>query len=713
MKIVTKFFFINTIFIITNIYAANQTIGADDAVGLPQLHTQLDGGNNKIANYALMDNGFSYLDKNATCSFASIFPVSGGIRLRGGTLNLNREFVFSHDTDLSTAGRVYGNGYNFIISEDVRNLSSLMSLNYVTSIDVERYLNTMAWSKADDGYVAVGLNNTSSGGASSVRIYYFNGSTITYRTQFLNGWPSIVKSMHWRPYGSFFVSDLKISLSGNEYNYAVVFAYNVGINSLTWPGIRTLGLNSNEVDAVTWHKYGDYIAVGRKNNSARVSVWEVSSTGVISSSSVNNTANANVPTTIDVARDALRWDPFGNYLIVGFNNTGDNLDELVLYYFDEQSPFMSSTLTYTVGVNIGADVTHMDWSSTGTFIAVAVDDGVIPSIRLYKHISSNGLFEEKIDARIEADEKIAFVSWSPDGKYLGVGRETGEDKEFNVYLFDKKNEKFYLVDEYDLGLTVSSVAWSSYDSYISQGGTDQSLNIYDFSAGRNFFTFNNTNLILDGDFSIDVPVKFSGNCGINGRGNRLFLDDDGQIIVVDGGQLKLKNMDLLGLKGKNLSCEQNNSSLTIENSKLRLLGDWEFDTGTILFSSDVFLSGTNKFIYSSRFSSTIDSNSMLYLSPEMTFNYAPKTNKRDLLHMTDETSWLYFNKSSLISTSTGMRLTRGTLLLDNDVTFSCAGQFSSEAICLGNGNVNNDLTIYVLSGAHLEIYGAFEYENSN
>ena len=697
-------FFLINFFLIQFTYAANQTVGADDDVNLPQSHIRFDGGNNKIANYAIMDEGFSFLDEHTTCSFFSVFPVSGGVRLRGGTLNLNSGFNFSNSGKISTAGRIYGDARDFIISENVEDLNSLLSLNFVNGVNVGMNLSSIAWSIFNDDYLV------SVGSVPGRKIFYFDGNTITFTAP--TG-PTLIATstvVRWRPFGNLFAAD-------NASPFSIPPSYSVGIYffNMTTSKIQTKGSHNfgsgQVIDAVAWHPSGYSLAVGRHNNTERVSIWEINAAGAFTTSFVINTANANVPTTVDIGHDALSWSLGNNYLAVGFEDTGDNLKELVIYYFDEQPIFNNSTLTYTNGVNIGEDITHLDWSPTGFFIAVATG-GAEPKLRIYEHKVWNGVLEEKTDSVVDYTDVIKSVDWSPDGNYLAVGKEVGDGIGLIVYKFDKDSVTLNLVDEYLNTHNVNSVEWSPNGNYVSTGDLNRTLEIYDFSADRNFFTFDNTNLILDGDFAIDVPVKFSGNCLINGKENKLTLKKEGQVFISSGCCLKIENLELTGINN-NILCQDNSSSIIIQNSKLKLLGDFEFTTGSILFNSDVLISGSNKFIYTSRLSSTINSNSFLYFAKGMTFSYAPKIANRNLLYMKDETSWLFLDGCTLLSTSTGIRLTRGTLFLNNDVTFSCAGIFSSQAICFGNGNAECDLSVCVLGDADLQIYGAFEYENSN
>ncbi len=224
-------------------------------------------------------------------------------------------------------------------------------------------------------------------------------------------------------------------------------------------------------------------------------------------------------------------------------------------------------------------------------------------------------------------------------------------------------------------------------------------------------SFWNTGICFDGDISFRASMIFYGDCLIYGKGN--FLDlTNGSLSVAAEGQLTLENLKITGIKESNLKCNQNSASIILKNSKLHLSRDFQFDTGSILFDLDVVISGTSAFVYSTGMGSTINSNSVLYFDEGTTFSYAPSKSSRDLLYMIDATSCLYLNGCTLYLTKTGMRLTRGRLFLDNQVTFSSQGNVVSEAICFGDGNSSNDLDIQILSGAQVNVYGRLEYENT-
>jgi hypothetical protein len=208
-----------------------------------------------------------------------------------------------------------------------------------------------------------------------------------------------------------------------------------------------------------------------------------------------------------------------------------------------------------------------------------------------------------------------------------------------------------------------------------------------------------------------LTATIQGNCTINGNNNRITLEDDGVLAVASGAQLTLKNVELAGVSGNKLSCVDDTASICLKNCMVLLGEDAGFDSGWMEFEGDVVFSGDHILTYSSAVASTIASQSKLTIDQGTTFYYAPTVANRDLLAMTDRSSILYLNGCTFRSTATGVRLTKGRVLLDSDVTFSCLGTASSESISFGDGTAVNDVDVTFLSGAQIEAYGGVCYDN--
>jgi hypothetical protein len=225
-------------------------------------------------------------------------------------------------------------------------------------------------------------------------------------------------------------------------------------------------------------------------------------------------------------------------------------------------------------------------------------------------------------------------------------------------------------------------------------------------------TMDNIILALNNDVEWQIQTIFQGTCTVDGHSKKVEIEDSTSIIVASGGHVTFKNMTLDGLKNGSFYCQDGTASIAFKNCELHVDSDFTFSNGSILFDSDVEITGTNQITYSTVNSSTIGLQSKLTINNGMTFYYAPSVANRDLLVMTDKSSILYLDGCTLRSTETGIRLTKGRLFLDNVVTFSCAGSADSESIAFGNGTAADNVDVTFCSGAWLDVYGGMHYDNA-
>ncbi|MBY0345967.1 MAG: hypothetical protein K2P98_03755, partial [Neisseriaceae bacterium] len=101
---------------------------------------------------------------------------------------------------------------------------------------------------------------------------------------------------------------------------------------------------------------------------------------------------------------------------------------------------------------------------------------------------------------------------------------------------------------------------------------------------------------------------------------------------------------------------------------------------------------------------TIGVNSVWALDRGMSFSYAPAIARQTLIRLEDPTSTWYLNGATIFSTVTGLKLSRGTLVVDNKVTFSSQARNSGEAMIL-----SNNLNVNILGGGVLDMYGFIRY----
>jgi hypothetical protein len=98
-------------------YAMGVTVGSNTAVAI-QLATTFPNtdSNNKMLGFSRFSSGFTLQDGTTSCTFDSIFPVSGPVSLNGGNLYLTQDLVCNNNFQFNSLGSIWGGGYSIEIS---------------------------------------------------------------------------------------------------------------------------------------------------------------------------------------------------------------------------------------------------------------------------------------------------------------------------------------------------------------------------------------------------------------------------------------------------------------------------------------------------------------------------------------------------------------------------------------------------------------------
>lgn len=684
-KIFIVIFFLLTL--LPLVFSANQTIGSDSSVGAAQGEIILDGEDNKIANYALMDGGLILKDEQTTCSWYSTFPIKKKLKLNSGKLFLFRDLYVTNSTCFFSDGFIDSNDNDFIISPDIKSFKGATA-----NLELEEPVNSIDWS-FDSNYFAVGTNKSSN---SSLRTYSYNGSAINFTGAYVNDLPTAL-SVRFRPPG-FYNNIYQLGMgevSGGSSYYECRVLYLDPTNGVSLAGGRIYDPDSTR--AVAWYPDGTYLAFG--NDNSVLKILNVPANGDISGST-EISATGGATTATQFANDALSWSSSHNNIAAAFDNI------LEIYTFN-----IGNSLLYAAKDNLGVPTSYVDWHPTLNYIAVGLKN-TSDNVRLYEFTYTTSTLTEKTSGRIPEYEDVNALDWSPDGKRLAVATNSDAGENLKIYSFDSNSKSFRLERTLGCNSVINTVRWSPDGNYLAWGGDDNNVYIFNFNNLKKL-RFKNSNIFFKGDFNINIPIEFEGICSIDCNENILNINHGGEFIIKNDSTLKLRNIFLENLKNNNVNCVNDSGILDIQNSTLMVTDHYNFGTGSIIFSGDVNISGISEFGYSSKVTSTIKLNSNLYFSNGITFSYAPKNSKNNLIYMTGKTSKIFFDGSTLVTSNTGLSLIRGSLILDNKVTFSNHGTSLSEAIVWGDGVYSNDLDVYVLSDANLNFYGAFLYENVN
>ncbi|MCB9493372.1 MAG: hypothetical protein H6679_03795 [Epsilonproteobacteria bacterium] len=236
------------------------------------------------------------------------------------------------------------------------------------------------------------------------------------------------------------------------------------------------------------------------------------------------------------------------------------------------------------------------------------------------------------------------------------------------------------------------------------------------NAGAKFIFADNTKIELGQNSELVTTWTFTGACVLNGRGFCLDMSSTAAALVLqqDRTNLLLEDIIIKGLSANKIRCLDNSSSVSFKNVTWIQDDSTTFSLGTFAVIKDLELVGSSTFEYSTVVGSTIFAHGKLKLDCGMSFSYAPKRAHRDLIYMENSSAVLEMKGATLASTVTGLRLTRGTLMLDHkNNTINDGAASASQSIAFGNGSASDDLTVKVMPGANINVLtGRLVYDNT-
>lgn len=668
------------------IIGSTSTVSSQGLITFPNTDT-----NNTIVGYAFMGNGFSLQDNTTSCTFSSFMQMSGPLNLNGGRLILNEDLICTNTFTCQSGGRFYGNSHAIEFPKNVQDFSipgvasNTAPLNWVqiTSINMFAAVQSVDWS-FDNKYIAAGSSNISSN--QELKVYYFDGATLT-TTQSIEMGNLTTFTVRWHP-------TLHYLAVGRDNGTGVELRiYQLDVSNGTFTLVDSRNF-TNLVVSVNWHPSGNYLLAATSASGAP-QVFSYSfdtGTGLLTN---GPTLQLNTGSLL-VQRDAVSFAPGGDRFAVGINGQTGGISELYVCSFSAAS--LAVTTSYYQN---GTTFASCEWHPTGTYIACGLSAGT-QSMRLFKHTRTPSESLTVLSSAFVGETALTpDTGWGLNGTYLSDAVSNGASSDVNIYYFDKITETLTLVATAPSATGVNTTKWSHNSLYVAYGNAGNQVVVLGITPGGNLpLYFDTTTLTLNADLTLNTTAYFINNCRIDGRGQRLTIGPSSRMIIRPNTQLILDNIEVQGLKSNYLECMVDSGALTLRNCILSLDDDFTFSRGTMFFDENVMITGTSKFIYSSRFGSTIGSQSVLILDSNVTLSYSPTVARKNLLTMVDQSSMLFLNGCSLVSTRTGLILDTGTLIFDNNVTLSSGAKNSGEAI-----ELRSNLTVKVLGGAKIDLFG--------
>jgi len=235
------------------------------------------------------------------------------------------------------------------------------------------------------------------------------------------------------------------------------------------------------------------------------------------------------------------------------------------------------------------------------------------------------------------------------------------------------------------------------------------------NSGSTCFKFGNLNVALNDNVTFqNCCITFTGLCLLNGQGNCLTLAPTATFIIDHNASLLMKDITIKGVSGNQIQCLDNTATLTLSAVKWILDADYSFTTGHFDIFKDFHVVGEGfKFNYLTSQISSIYPDATMILDQSVTFSYNPPIANRDLLRFIDNTAQLRLLGATLHATTTGLRLTKGQLLVNNRSFLSSDATVEAQAMSFGDGtSTANNIDLQILPAANLVLLQGMLVDNN-
>lgn len=698
MRVVVAFIFACFI----SIHLEGVTVGSDTAVSKQQRVFFPTDETNSIIGFTVINDGITLEDLTTTCTYDAFFQVQGDMALNGGSLILNQNIEFKSPLQLGVA-KFDGGGFAILFPD---NLSLLKLPNeghnrLVGLLDqkiTDSSVNAVSWSW-DDKYV---LSASVVSSSAEVIVYYCADELLTQTATYETG--KSVNDATFHP--NLYLGALALTSTVDQLQ---TVSFDPLSNQITLLDTHTFMQNGMAVD---WHPTGTWLAVSN-NESITISLFPVDDEGQLGSSITGDLPANSLPS----AR-ALAWHSSGLYLAVGLKVHGIS-GEVQIFKFS------GIDLTFAGSVEIGGDVHALDWRGDSLMLTVghnATGDRLLS----YLYNPATEQLAEVDTMQTGLQFEVFSVDWDASGHNLVVGIvNTENDNELITFHHHDEDDDLIRVAGYSTNVTIRSVAFphATTTKIASADTAATRLFSYDLRFPHEYsITFKDAKLFLKSDVDIEGSLLFEGNCTLNGSNNTIDLRQTGSIIVADNSSVMIEEALLKGTIDENIHCVTDDSSITLRNTIWFQDGDFSFQKGSLFIQDDVVFRGSSQFDYRSSQPLIINSRSHLSFDSQFTFSYDPISFDPTLFQMVDNSSLLTLQNASLVSTFSGMQLTKGIITIENIssmkvstalVDTGTSVQVIERGIALGNGVASDDCPLIITRGSSLTIEeGSLIYENT-
>ncbi len=698
------------IFLLNLVWIGNAVnVGSDSVVERFNSVVVLQSGD-KIASFSAIVGGLKFASLGSDVTFDSLFPVSGTIDLRGGTLTLNRNFILSDLSNIVSLGQIEGNLHKLELSISTTYIPSYVAptcdLLQVTTQQLNDDPFSVDWS-FDNKFIAIGLDGNDD--YNELLVYKFENNLLTLQDSVeLSDKDTYV--VRWHP-SKYILATGRSNVSGAE---LMMFEFDTIAGTLSELTGNAVDVG-NSVQALSWHPSGNYLVVGSKSNSREIELYSFNATtSVLDTTPI---VTINLSPSRDVQTESMAWNYDGGYLAIGLKKDGSN-PEFLVYDFDKTA----STMTLNASSFINSSVCSVDWNATNTtLLAVGLKKSNSSNLlRIYQHNESDGMLVQKSAVSLKAS--VFQIAWNLLGNCLAIGMDGHKEEEFRIYELNASSFVLSEIFRKEFSADIDALRWSRDGKYLIVGDDTNQITLYRDNVFFNDpFTISNVTLSLSNNIELhDVITTFNGFSNLNGNGNMLCLGPQNSLVIGSNSTLRLKDIHIKGIKDVNIRCTDSTSHLILENVVWEQSGDYCFNQGALQFKNKVSMKGPHSFVYQTSQTSTVLADTKLKLDKGFTFSYDPiSIVSQDLLEFIDDSSKLILNSATLHSTATGWNLKRGALqvkgksILFSEVEVGDDARKIDLGITFGDGISNeNDFICEVRVSAELKMtQGSLNYKN--
>jgi len=545
---------------------------------------------NRINSLTSLLGGFSLEDRNTTCTYASLFPVSGAVFLNGGQFILNEDLSLKSEADIYTSGVVEGGFHTVEFPRKIPHLifprsTERKGFNYLADDYLGFSAHTADWSH-DDGYLAFGAKQV--GLSAELRIVGFDGKSLAFTTSYDVG--ESVRSINWHP-KEHILAIGKTAAEGID-NLQILRLNKANNGQLEV--IAEDDLDIRDVYAVSWHPTGSFLATAHNTYHGELSIYQ------FDQNTFKEVTSAGFDHHHRVRDNALCWDPTGSYLAVGVHKTLFS-PQLFIYHFD------GTDLTLTSSAEIDGGVVALDWSPTGSDIAVGLSGSLSGErLRVFHHDRNQQTLFEKKGCRVGETQNILSLQWDREGKVLALGKlRSSKASEASLYIFD--GQSLTLSDMYGIDRSIFVARWSHSGEYLMLADSLRQVRLYHVNDR---FVFDRTLLSFNSDVRVQVPLVFKGKCSVDSGGHEISLPSTLPIVLNTGADVTFNNTALLFPErslGQSSLIQFNHArdKLTFKNVDLHSPGHLVATPGNIYMKGDCRLKGSYGFMARCRDGATL------------------------------------------------------------------------------------------------------------